>query len=201
MQTTSLTISPCPVESAGYEPGSAYCPECRRVHVGASLEMALDATERGAAWRQRQRVIVSEGRYGPGTELESLLEKDLLLAKNPLCDCPKKVVAMNQWGVDGCRVNRAEIVSWLDAGCKKTPVTRKLIATAFGFFKMPHVALRALKGTLVDGEKIDILGRLVDEAIQRADAKQRAVPKFPAKRERAPAPAAPKSAPKGCTSC
>lgn len=163
-------IPPCRLEPSGY------CPLCRRVHVGASLELALDPGERGAAYRQRQRDQVSKGLYGPGTELEKMLADtpDAAAVAPAICGCAKRVKQMNVWGVGICRAQRERIVAWFVKPCGEKP---------------EPVLTEAIR---------DIVGGLVDEAINRADAKCRAVPVLSERKKEPRPPRERKRKAKGC---
>ena len=98
---------------------------------------------------------------GPGTELKALLAS-LGLTPASGCDCNARAAQMNAWGVAGCRERRAEIVAWLRE--QATKASWSLAAVA---------AWKALKGFRRWFRVRDPLGSIVDEAIRRAEGKEK----------------------------
>jgi hypothetical protein len=92
---------------------------------------------------------------GPGTELKKLLtELGTNLALN--CGCNSYAAQMDQWGVDGCRERRAEVIAHLTNQWKN-----------LGWWDKVRLGTRALvKGY---ASPSDPVGYLVDEAIRRAE--------------------------------
>lgn len=68
---------------------------------------------------------------GPGTELRALLA-ELGLPNSKGCQCKSRQSKMNEWGLEGCRANRAEIEGWLRGEAKKVGWRHKLKAAALG---------------------------------------------------------------------
>ena len=81
---------------------------------------------------------------GPGTELKKLLAS-WGITDSPSCPCNARAAEMDRNGVAWCREHRAEIIGWLQEGAAAWGWAAKLAAKA-----MP-------------------IGRLVDEAIRRAE--------------------------------
>src|SRR6185503_7236381 len=57
--------------------------------------------------------------HGPGTELAKIL-RELGLPESQCLGCLGRIVQMNEWGVEGCREHRDEIVGWLQEGFANT---------------------------------------------------------------------------------
>lgn len=56
--------------------------------------------------------------YGPGTELKKMLAS-IGINPAPSCDCNKKALQMDVWGVEGCRKEFDTIVKWMNEGAPK----------------------------------------------------------------------------------
>lgn len=95
---------------------------------------------------------------GPGTELKALL-KSLGIEATEGCSCNKRMRLMDEWGVQGCRDRRAEIVAWLQEERDKRGWGAVLSAAVLG----------VSQGLWLN--PFDLLGSLVDEAIKRAEKK------------------------------
>lgn len=100
--------------------------------------------------------------YGPGTELRAML-KELGVVEKPNCQCTAKANEMDMGGVGWCRRNRDAIVTFLKAG-----------AESFGWGTVIGAGWRSLtSGLLWSIGVTDPMGGLVDEAIRRAEEKDR----------------------------
>lgn len=100
---------------------------------------------------------------GPGTELKALLKRIYLLPKN--CGCEARAQQMNRWGVEGCRLKRAEIIAWLEMEKSRTGWLEYLEA-GLGVLKDPELRARiSVRDPVPD---------LVDLAIELAEQKQKA---------------------------
>lgn len=99
---------------------------------------------------------VSDLGDGPGSGLTILFAAVGILG---CCDCRDKAKLMNEWGDDGCRARREEIIGWLRAKV----VSREdwLCAAALAF--KSGLAFRL--------NWLDPLPSLVDEAIRRSELK------------------------------
>lgn len=101
---------------------------------------------------------------GPGTELEAINKKYFGIEPNPACKCAGKVKQMNAWGVEGCRKNYWTIVGWMKDG-----------EGDFGWRDKVGAGLHAIAtGNLFRFKPADPWPGLVTEAINRAEAKERA---------------------------
>lgn len=96
---------------------------------------------------------------GPGTELKARLA-ELGITDTDDCGCDAKVCQMDRWGVAGCREHRRDIVGWLKAQQMRRGWGAKLTAAAVAV-RQPWFRL------------LDPLGSLVDEALRRAEEKER----------------------------
>jgi hypothetical protein len=96
--------------------------------------------------------------YGPGTELKKLLA-DLGLNEQGGCGCAVRANQMDNWGVDGCREHREEILGWLREQQEKVGWATKLKAGA----------LAVKTGLAFSLNPFDPAPGLLDEAIRRAD--------------------------------
>ncbi len=74
------------------------------------------------------------------------------------CSCKGRAKQMDQWGVQGCRSNRDEIVKWLQEEQDKRGWAATLSAAV----------MIAVNGLPLN--PLDPMGSLVDEAIRRAEA-------------------------------
>jgi len=92
-----------------------------------------------------------------GSELESILKR-LGLKPSKTCGCSSRVRKMNEWGVEGCLANRAEIEAWLRSESEKVGWWAKLRAGLLGLFG--GVAIRI--------DPVDPAPGLLDLAIERA---------------------------------
>jgi len=105
--------------------------------------------------------------YGPGKELE-LLWASLKLTIKPSCPCKGMLLKMNEWGPQGCRDHKDEIVEHLRIHKGNFGLTEKTVAT-----------LMAVKtGLAFKINWMDPFPDCVDIAIERAEAKERS-PKHP----------------------
>lgn len=95
---------------------------------------------------------------GPGTELKSLLSQ-LGLVAGKGCACNSKAAQMNEWGAEGCKARRGEIVGWLEEQRRKQ-----------GWGQILSSAVLALKAGIFLNP-LDPVGSLVDLAIQRSEGK------------------------------
>jgi hypothetical protein len=102
--------------------------------------------------------IVENKKEGPGTELKVLLASLGLTAGG--CQCDAHAQKMNNWGTEGCKEHKEEILSWLRAEQKKRGWRDFLLA-----------GRNALLTGLVTKVKIlDPAPGLLEEAIRRAEA-------------------------------
>jgi hypothetical protein len=87
----------------------------------------------------------------------------------PACDCHGRALQMDEWGIDGCRARREEIVRWLREG-----------QTRWGWQDQFAAAVKAVTtGLAFQLNPLDPFPTLVDEAIRRADAKTGALRELP----------------------
>lgn len=93
---------------------------------------------------------------GPGTELAAILKG---LGVEQCLPCQGRAKRMDEWGIEGCRANRAAIVGWMKEGLSRQGVNVALWAAA--------LAVRS--GLAFRLNLLDPLGSLVDEAIRRAE--------------------------------
>jgi hypothetical protein len=66
---------------------------------------------------------------GPGSELKAVLA-ELGLKESGGCPCESRQAKMNEWGVEGCLANRAEIEGWLRDEASKAGWKARLKAAA-----------------------------------------------------------------------
>lgn len=94
----------------------------------------------------------------PGSRLAMLIHS--LGQKPDNCDgsCKEMIVKMNDWGIEGCREHRVEIVKHLNKAYKKMTTREKFMAAAG--------AWEAGLGMKIN--PLDITGSLVDIAIERS---------------------------------
>jgi hypothetical protein len=106
---------------------------------------------------------------GPGTELKTLLA-GMGITEASGCNCGSKAALMDAWGVEGCRSRQPEIVAWLAEQQK-----------ARGWGATLAAGLKAItSGLAFSLDPLDPLGSLVDEAIRRAEGKEKPPPLPPA---------------------
>jgi hypothetical protein len=106
---------------------------------------------------------------GPGRELKLIL-KHLGIRPTPHCSCNTHVKTMNAWGVEMCKENREQIITWLNEGKGNWGW-----GSIFDMFKLAgKVAASALTfGSVVwKLNPFDPIPGLVDEAIRRAEVKE-----------------------------
>lgn len=101
--------------------------------------------------------------HGPGTELSRMLRKYEI---NPAagCDCKAKARKMDEWGVEGCRKNMETIVGWMREGVGRWGWADRLKAAAAA----------VMDGTAFKLNPLDPFPGLIEEAIRRAEAKEKA---------------------------
>lgn len=119
-------------------------------------------------WRQKQQqsprfslssksgITLSQPTGGPGTELQKIL-KELGFNLKESCGCGQRSKTMDEWGVEGCRKHRAQIVSWLKEAAVETTLQEQFRAAWTG---------------LVGGiwlNPLDVFNGLVDRAIRQAE--------------------------------
>ena len=85
---------------------------------------------------------------------------ELGIDPGPSCPCRRRMRQMDEWGVDGCREHREEIVGWLREGQERYGWGARI--TAGWRTVVSGLAWRINPG--------DPLGSLVDEAVRRAEA-------------------------------
>lgn len=103
--------------------------------------------------------------HGPGTELKELLSTFGLDPGS--CNCNRRAILMDQWGVEGCLDRREDILRWLREEWKR-----------LGWLTRMHTGLRALLGGFV-GDPRDPAAAVFDEAMRRAAARLPAAPAAP----------------------
>lgn len=90
-----------------------------------------------------------------GDHLHELLTK-IGLQPTTTCQCEQRRVAMNSWGITGCREHREEIVGWLREAGSQLSYSQQFAA----FAALASESWWSLT---------DPYGSLVDEAIRRAE--------------------------------
>jgi hypothetical protein len=93
----------------------------------------------------------------PGTELRKLLNEFGAMPKEG-CQCVERAIKMDEWGPDGCKRHKAEIVEWLEGEWKR-----------LGLWERLRIAGRAISVGFL--HPLDPAGALVDESIKRAETK------------------------------
>lgn len=91
---------------------------------------------------------------GPGTKLKNILES-LGVSASTGCKCRERMLAMNDWGVEECRRQREEILSWL-----RYEQSQRGWGT---FFKAAFYAATTRFISITDP-----LGSILDEALRQA---------------------------------
>ncbi|MGI8980546.1 MAG: hypothetical protein ACR2FY_15060 [Pirellulaceae bacterium] len=92
-----------------------------------------------------------------GRELSAVLT-EFRLSANASCGCAEFAAIMDEWGIDGCREYRAEIIGRLKEGYESATWLETIRAGWRGLFQI---------------NPLDPLGSLVDLAIARTEAKLR----------------------------
>jgi hypothetical protein len=92
---------------------------------------------------------------GPGSEFKQLLA-ELGIEPDASCDCELHVAQMNEWGIEGCRRHRDEIVGWLREACERLGWKERIAAAAKA----------VTSGLAFRLSPTDPIGSLVDEAIR-----------------------------------
>lgn len=91
---------------------------------------------------------------GPGTELKRMLTA-LGIVPPVGCQCERRAALMDEWGAEGCRRRRTEIVGWLTEEWQR-----------LGWWERLKVGAAAVaKGAV----SLDPVGAMVDESIRRAE--------------------------------
>ena len=85
---------------------------------------------------------------------------ELGIDPGPSCPCRRRMRQMDEWGVEGCREHREEIIGWLREGQERYGWGARI--TAGWRAVVSGLAWRINPG--------DPLGSLVDEAVRRAEA-------------------------------
>lgn len=98
---------------------------------------------------------------GPGTELHGILES-LGINLGEKCSCRRRMLDMDNWGIDGCKANRETIVGWLREGQDDWGWSAKIKAAALAF----------TTGLAFVLDWSDPFPSLIDEAIRRAEARK-----------------------------
>lgn len=98
---------------------------------------------------------------GPGTELKAILASLGPIPRN--CKCNERARQMDVWGVAGCREHREQILAWLRQEKVK-----------LGWLARLNAAVGAVRtGLAFHLDPRDVAGSLLDEAIRRAEAKEK----------------------------
>jgi len=105
------------------------------------------------------------GAAAVGTALHAILGA-LRINPDASCQCAAMQQQMNRWGPDGCRAHRGEIVAHLRRAYHKTDWPQ--VFTASSAALTSGLALKLLPFNAFDVNSL--LGRLVDLAIDRAEA-------------------------------
>jgi hypothetical protein len=147
---------PRPCDHPTGDPRPDACKVCRKWVLDPKFRALC---ERGLD-RRRGAAPPKPPPAGPGTELRALLA-GLGQDGRGGCSCAARVRRMDEWGVAGCKANRAEIVGWL----------REERARVGWWQKARAAVLGVAGGAMAWLDPRDPLGSLVDEAIRRAEAK------------------------------
>ena len=106
----------------------------------------------------QQDIIKIRNSHSVGSQLWTLLE-ELGIEHIPGCKCLALAIKMNEWGPEGCRLHRKEIVSDMRENAK-----------LYGWGSVTKAAVNAFKnGVAWRLNLADIYGSLVDEAIRRTE--------------------------------
>lgn len=127
-------IPPCRIDTPVN--GRAYCHDCRMTHVGHTIELSQEATERGSAWREAKRRVTApaptllrspavaktcvhlEPRYISNGEASSMGEqlRETAAKLNTRCSgCNGKTTLQRCTGGGG--VNGLTTLAWCSAKC------------------------------------------------------------------------------------
>jgi hypothetical protein len=141
----------------------------RRELPAAKRDALLDLWSGLPAHQAPARPTMLPPTGGPGAELKTLLA-EMGVTEQSGCGCGSRALQMDAWGVEGCKARRAEIVAWLAEQQK-----------ARGWGATLAAGLKAItSGLAFSLDPLDPLGSLVDEAIRRAEGKEKPPPLPPA---------------------
>lgn len=98
---------------------------------------------------------------GPGTELKAILASVGIVPKLN-CGCEAMARRMDDWGPQGCRANRQEIVAFLRKKQRRMSWGERLTLAAQSF----------ATGLILHVNPLDTVNSILDEAIRRAEAKE-----------------------------
>lgn len=108
--------------------------------------------------RPKQPIKAWNKGKGPGTELKKILSS-LGIEAGPTCDCRARANEMDEWGVEGCKANRQQIIDWMREGQER-----------WGWKdKWTGAARAVMSGLAFKLNPLDPFPGLVDEAIRRAE--------------------------------
>jgi hypothetical protein len=110
-----------------------------------------------ALWDQTPAPPAPPPPAGPGTELKAILAEYGITPQSG-CQCNSRAAHMDEWGPDGCRARRAEIIDWLRGEWDQ-----------LGWLDKVKAAARAISNGFI--HPVDPIGSLVDLAIARAETK------------------------------
>jgi glycosyltransferase involved in cell wall biosynthesis len=124
----------------------------------SSQQAGLVVLSRSEWDRPSNSILAWEVGFGPGTELKAIL-KTMGIVPEKNCDCNRKAIQMDAWGVEGCKENRETIVKWIRDGAPQWKWSEKIAA-----------GIKAAKTGLILNP-LDPFPGLVDEAIRREVAR------------------------------
>lgn len=134
-------------------------PRSEPVQLGKEPRRPREAGETQQLRRESRRVPVIAD--GPGSELKAMLAQ-LGFEAGPACRCNQRAAQMDEWGVEGCKAHREEIVAWLRSEQAKR-----------GWLEKARAAVAAVaSGVAFHINPLDPAGSLFDEAIRRAEIKE-----------------------------
>jgi hypothetical protein len=108
---------------------------------------------------------------GPGTELKAIFA-ELGIYPRRACDCNRRAEEMDRLGVEGCRAGREEILGWL----RHQQAARSWADKIAHAFTAGTALVRGRTSWL---RLDDVAGSLLDEALRRAEAKEKVVKENP----------------------
>lgn len=179
-----LDIPPCPCPAGPCEhfpyPAAGIILLCRQGKSGKPREKELRHLEIFAEGQERTKRLTPEEIKaaqeklaaempppGPGTQLKAILAE--LGIKPEGCGCNELAYQMDVWGVDGTRLNAERILTQLRAEWTKR-----------GWLEAGSVAAKAIAaGLAFRVNPFDPAPGLLNEAIRRAEEKERGQPAAP----------------------
>lgn len=82
--------------------------------------------------------------YGVGSEVKKILQKLKVTSRPGFCECQSWINRMNEWGPQGCRERRKEILEHLDKEFDAASITTKVVALGMAIWNGIPLSLEGI---------------------------------------------------------